>query len=219
MLHSVIIDGCNLLDKYGLCLLADVTFPAPTPVEIRYKVPGMDGSLNMSSAITGRPVFEDIEIKFTVFARKEDSELMTIRSKLMVLYHGKDVKIIFPADTKHYYQGTLKIGEITGYNSGKIPMVLRAAPYKLRQKPSSVTAVVPESGTKELILHNEGMLAVPTITATAAAKITWHSRTYAIEANKPYRNLDIELEPDANVLQVAAAPGTCITAEYQEGSL
>lgn len=173
----------------------------------------------MSSAMKGRPVFEDIEIKFTMFARKEDSELITIRSKLMTLYHGREVKIVFPGDGQHYYHGILKIGEIAGYNSGKIPMVLHAAPWKYRILKSCVCETVPESGTKELILYNEGMPTVPTITASAAAKITWRSRTYAIEANKPYRNLDIELEPGANVLQVAAAAGTTITAEYQEGSL
>ena len=45
MLYGISINGVDVLEKYGLCLLADAVIPAPSPRETRYTVPGMDLSL------------------------------------------------------------------------------------------------------------------------------------------------------------------------------
>lgn len=220
MLHSVIINEVDLLDKYGLCLLADMALPIPTIREIRFTVPGMDGSLDVSTALTGEPAFDDVEISFTLFVKKPDSELCQIRAQLANAYNGRKVKAVFPHDTEHYYSGTFKVGELNGNNSGKIPVKILAAPW--RYKITSTTVSRDDLGTayKQLSLPNERRPVVPTITVAQDTTLLWQGNTYTINAGT-HRLPDIQLQAGDNILKAKVPDsGTgSITIEYQEASL
>lgn len=204
-------------DKDLNLICESVSVGSPEVRIYQESVPGMDGVLDMTEHF-GRITYDPREL--TIRAGKTITDRYKQDSLVKNALHGREMLITISDDPGHYYVGRIEVGEwVKQAGIGHVSIRAMCSPYKLRQQPTSVTASVPESGTKELILYNEWMPTVPTITASAAVKITWRSRTYAIEANKPYRNLDIELEPGANVLQVAAAAGTTITAEYQEGSL
>lgn len=219
MLYGVVINGENLLEKYGLCLLADVVIPAPALREARYTIPGMDGSLDVSRALTGEPVFDDVEVPFTVFGKKPDNELCPIRAQLRNDYHGKRVKVTFPEDTEHYFEGTLKIGETSGYNSGEIPMTLTAGPWRYKLTPTTVTRTDLGTAYKQLSLSNERRPTIPTITVAQDTTLLWGGSTKALSAGT-YRRADIRLQAGANILKAKVTSGTgSITVEYQEASL
>ena len=74
MLHGVKINGVDTMEQYGLVLAADMQVEAPTLRENRYSIPGMDGSLNASYALTGGPVFNDIGITFMLISRNGQAE-------------------------------------------------------------------------------------------------------------------------------------------------
>ena len=219
MLYGVVINGENLFDKYGLCLLADINIPTPACREIRYTIPGMDGTLDMSTALTGEPVFDDVEISFTVFNRMSDSELCPIRAQLRNTYHGKQVKIIFPEDAEHYFVGTLKIGDVGEYGSGKISMSLTAAPWRYRLNPTTVARSDLSTAYKQLSLPNERRAIIPTITVNQDTTLLWNGNTIAATTGT-HRFPDIRLAVGDNILKAKVASGTgSITVEYQEASL
>ena len=94
-------------------------------------IPGANGSLNLSYAPQGYPVYEDREISFTLFKGVDDIALEAIRAELANMFHGKEVELALPNDPNSFWTGVIQFGAISGYNSGKIPVTFRAQPYKV----------------------------------------------------------------------------------------
>ena len=133
MLYGVKINGIDTLAEYGLALASDYSIEAPTMKETRVDIPGADGSINLSYALTGRPTFNDRNISFSLFRSTHDSDLVRLRSKLMSQFHGREVQLVFPFDGSVYYSGILQIGNITNYNSSVIPVSMTASPYRIER--------------------------------------------------------------------------------------
>lgn len=137
MLYGVKLNGVDTLKEYGLMLLADVKIGTPKLKETRKSIPGANGDLNLSYAITGRPTYENRPLSFSLFRSANDVTLTAIKSSLMGKYHGREVKIQFPFDRNRYYTGVLSVGETAGYNSGKFSVSAEVYPYKLEINTSS----------------------------------------------------------------------------------
>lgn len=134
MLYEVNIKGKAgsvwTIEEYDMCILDDLTIGEAKLKENYIDIPGANGSLNLSYAPQGHATYEDREITFTLFKGVDDVELEAIRSELANLFHGQEVDIILPNDTDHFWTGVIQFGGISGYNSGKIPVRMRAQPYK-----------------------------------------------------------------------------------------
>ena len=137
MLHGISIEWFdeqiqyNSLTEDGLCLLDDLTIGEAKLKENYVDIPGGNGSLNLSYAPQGYPVYEDREISFTLFKGVDDIALEAIRAKLANMFHGQEVDLYLPNDRNSYWTGVIQFGAISGYNSGKIPVTFRAQPYKV----------------------------------------------------------------------------------------
>lgn len=133
MLYGIKINGIDTLAEYGLALAADYSIEAPTLKETRVDIPGADGSVNLSYALTGRPTFNDRNITFSLLRSAHDSDIVRLRSRLMTQFHGREVQIVFPFDSSVYYSGVMQIGEMSGYNRSIIPVKITAAPYRIER--------------------------------------------------------------------------------------
>ncbi len=135
MLYGVDIRGeheeVNTLSDYGLCILDDLTIGEAKLKENYVNIPGANGSLNLSYAPQGYPVYEDREISFTLFKGVDDIALEAIRAELANMFHGKEVDLMLPNDNANMWECIIQFGGISGYNSGKIPVTARANPYKV----------------------------------------------------------------------------------------
>lgn len=129
---GVSINGTNTLTTYGLFLCADLKIGEPKLKENRVDIPGGDGSLNMSYSPQGWPVYYDREITFSLAKRMNESDRSTNVSTIRNLWHGKEVDLILPNDTTHYWHGVITFGDISGYNAGVIPVKMTADPYKYK---------------------------------------------------------------------------------------
>lgn len=218
MLHGVIINGVDTLTQYGLCMLADYTIQSPSLRENRITIPGVDGSIDVSTALTGQPVYNDRSISFTLFKRTTDEELNEIRRQLMDLYHGQNVTVQFPFDSEHNFNGKLQFGDMSG--CGIIPCVMLANPWRLKTCDTTVTRSDLSTSYKTIVLNNSRKPVTPTITCGQRTTIEFKGKTYSIGENVAYKNLDIVLDPGANELKAKVASGTgTISIEYREGSL
>lgn len=133
MLYGVKINDIDTLIEYGLALCAEYSIEAPTLKETRVDIPGADGSVNLSYALTGKPVFNDRKISFSLFRSTQDSDIVRLRSILMTQFHGKDVQLVFPFDGSVYYSGVLQVGDMANYNSSVIPVTMTASPYRIER--------------------------------------------------------------------------------------
>ena len=59
---GVIINGINLFERFGLLSLTDLKISSPALKSNFKDVPGMHGSLNLSYALTGEPVYKDRDV-------------------------------------------------------------------------------------------------------------------------------------------------------------
>ena len=219
MLHGVKIDGVDTLTRYGLCLLADVEIPAPAVRTTRITVPGMDGSIDASQALTGGPVYDDVDISMALFARKADTELQAIRRQLLNAYHGREVQLALPHDAAHYYLGTLSIGNLSGYGSGQIPVTLHAGPWRYKLEPTVVAASDLSATYKQLTLANEARPVIPTITVAQDTTLLWGGDEIALSAGT-HRRPEIRLAAGDNILSAKVASGTgSIEIKDQEATL
>lgn len=216
---GVNINGVDTFCDYGLILLADVSIGTPTLKENRIDIPGAHGSLDLSYAVTGEPLYNDRPISFTLFKRADDSAIIQLRDQLAGMFHGRQCTLRFPFDYGYYYTGTIKVGDLQGYNSGRIPISMTAAPHKLKNSITSVSSELTGEYTA-VSLINDYMPAVPTITVTEDTALLWNGAEYAISAGA-HRLLDIRFAKGINNISaklLTAASGT-ITFEYQEGRL
>lgn len=148
MLKGVYIDGQNTKTSYGFVVLGDIKVGAPKLRRKTVTVPGADGVVDFSY-IYGRPIFDEREITFNLFAKLEEEEFETKRKQMFLEHHGQTVKLRLPNDDETsgvagdngcYYEGVLEFGETGGYHSGIIPVTVHAKPYKRK-------TLVVENGT------------------------------------------------------------------------
>lgn len=209
------INGVDTLETYGLILGADLSIADAAPREMRVEIPGMDGSLDCSRALTGAPTYGDREISFNLIKNVSDAELSKLRA-ILAAQCGYEIKLVLPDDTEHYWRGVLALGKADGYNSGTIPLSFTAYPYKLKHEKTTVTAALTSEDT-EITLENEMMRTVPTFTATAETTLTVGDSTYTISAGQSYTNTAIVLGAGTNTFK--AKGGGTLAITYQEGTL
>ena len=129
------------------------------------------------------------------------------------------MKVVFPPDAAHYRMGTLKIGAVSEYNSGRIPVTMLADPWRYKLAPTTVARSDLGAAYKQLSLPNERRPVIPTITVEQATTLLWGGSTITLSAGT-YRRADICLAAGPNILKAKVASGAgSISVEYQEASL
>lgn len=206
----------------GLLTLTAYKLSAPKTKDNRISVPGMDGTLNASTSLTGgEPIYYDRTLTAS-FETSEGSRLeRKARLDAMVnLLDGRTMDIVLPDDAEHIVRGDVHV-EIA-YNDNahaKVNVSATVFPWRLRKEPTTVTLAL-TSEYQTLTLSNERRRVVPTIKVTEDTTLLWGDDTYAISAGT-HRLLNIQLAQGENQLQAkltSAAAGT-ITVTYQEASL
>lgn len=144
----------DTLEEWGLILTENLTIGEAKLKETWIDIPGANGALNLSYAMTdGEPVYEMRDISFTLFCSglgrsggalthgtpPDEQAVNLIRTQLQRLYHGREVELILPDDSTRFFKGVLSVGAKERYNSGMIPITMKAYPYRL-----SVTETVVE---------------------------------------------------------------------------
>ena len=195
-----------------------VSVGSPDIKTMELEIPGASGLLDCSE-IFGKRLYNTRPV--AIACGKSIADRYQQDSAVKNALHGKRLQIFLSEDLDHYYLGRVSVGEFAvSAGIGKVTISApKCDPYKYKAAVTSRSVNVPESGTLEVILQNEFMPVSPTVTATAAATIAFGTVTYSIEANKAYKNLDMELAPGSNLVRVYAAAGTTVVFEYQEGSL
>lgn len=102
-MNTIILDGKNLYNEYGL-VLNSYSEKMPAPKVNKIEIPGLDGYLDITEAIIGRVIYSEREInaKLTVTGNKKTIEYNL--SDFFNEFHGNKVKIVLP-DREGYLEG------------------------------------------------------------------------------------------------------------------
>ena len=218
--YGVKLNGVDLYTEKGLILLADYTIEEATPKENWIDVPGANGAIDGSRALTGYPVYNTRGISWAMGIRATDAELTALRDYLHTNFHGRTCELSFPWDTDHHYTGLLHVGEMSGYNSCTIPFSMTAQPYRLK---NADTVALKPFGTSwtTITLTNESMRVIPTITVDKDAYVEFDGDQYAVAVG-PHRISTIAFGPGTSTIKIktqsSSGSGT-VEIRYREGCL
>jgi hypothetical protein len=184
-------------------------------------IPAGDGSLDMSEALTGEPVYGRRNIKFDLVTGIPDDQWERIRMELDNYCNGQKMRLIFPHDPHRFFIGRFNVKSVK--RDGPIMTIsveVNAEPWRYKISPTIHNATVPDSGTITLRLHNERRRTNPIVkTGDDDIVLKFRNLTAELRQNGEYRMSAFYLEPGVNEVVITGKPGAIASISYQEGSL
>lgn len=181
----------------------------PTVKENYVDVPGGNSSLDLTEAVAGVS-FNDGQISFKFTFTNEEK-----RSMMKNDLHGRRLKIILEREPEYYYEGRLlcREGDYTG-RIFELYIDARIAPYKQeRQMTVHMEEIV---SAKEIILLNDRMPTMPTITVDGSIKVTYKNCSYLL-TDGTYKIPEITMLDGINILHVEGAGR--LKLQYRKGKI
>lgn len=218
---------------FGLILTSKtVSFPKPKTESVT--IPGADGQLDLSTALTDGDVKYDnrsLTFKFSVINPQKNWE--TVKSTLANYLHGQKMNVILDVDKGFYYVGRCTLDSWSESKKlGTLTVKVDAEPYKYSVLESTddwlwdifnfESGVIYDlsdiavSGTKVVTVHSMRMKVVPTITVSANMDVRFKGVQYGLTAGEN-RNLNIILSEGDNELTFIGT-GT-VSINFRGGSL
>lgn len=125
----------NTWDSWRLIPTAKPTFVMPDFQEKSVEIPGSSGSIDMSTYLTGEPVYSDRVGTFEFYALETDQDWDVRCAEIGKFVHGQVLQAILEDDPLYYYQGRFVLSDKK--TSGQFPVLVfkyRVQPYKIHTK-------------------------------------------------------------------------------------
>lgn len=112
----------------------------PPGIKTNYiDIPGGDGAIDASTALTGFPLFQNRSGSFEFDLLDENywpvdtyTRWAEVYSDIMDFLHGQQVKCILQDDASYYYEGRFAVkGWVPGQNPTRVTIEYNVSPYKL----------------------------------------------------------------------------------------
>ena len=229
---GVTIDKYHSYKDWGL-ILTDYTISAPKAKTTYVSVPGRNGTLDYSEAVSDEIKYEDRNIKIVFHVPQKQADWRYIISKIQNEIQGRKVKIIFDDDIAFYYYGRIEVDTFS--NSGRIATINITAvtdpfkynittsaedwlwdPFDFEQSIINETSGLDVTGSLEVSLECQGAVKNPIIISSSSMTVTYKEKKYGIKTGSQVM-YEIVLENGTNVL-VFEGNGT-VSINYTGGSL
>lgn len=199
-------------------IMNEKTVSPPVPKTTYVSVPGRDGDLDLTTALSGIVNYENRKAEY-IFLLTNGSQLdrEELIAEIIGALNGQSMEIIDTDDYPDYYMiGRLTVSETMNNNAyGSVKVEANCQPWRYAINSTTKTVTVTSSdGTVSVILSNKGYRTVtPTITVTGTITLTYGSTSQSLSAGT-YTFPGLMLSPGANTVTVAGS-GT-IAFTYQE---
>lgn len=130
-------NGLHSYRDYGLFLAAPPDYGTPSPKVFQVDIPGANGVLDYTEALTGEVMFNNRTQKYTFSVEIGRDRREALKSRIRNDLHGKQVEIVPDEDADWYYVGraTVQFADIN-YWKMKVVANVDAEPYKLAVDPT-----------------------------------------------------------------------------------
>lgn len=210
---NAIINDVDLADM-GITV-TDITVSVPEPKTTTTDIPGRDGVLDQSKAVSGRINYSNRVLTISGYVKETYSLYLQRYSNLLNLIGSDIVEIINKSEPDFIWQGRAAINyENTDALHSEISIECDVFPYK-RKKTDTVVQKTLTGEATDIVCGNLAEPVVPTVETTAATQIRFKGKVFDVQAGS--RKLDIVFERGDNVLNVTGTGEIKIT--YREGSL
>ena len=214
-----------ILDKFNTWydlhfIVTAKTIPDAEPKTNYVKLDGMNGSLDLSEALTEEITYDDRTISatfWTDYGTRNDREVLL--RKITASLHGKKIKIIEPDDINHYFYGRVKIKDDKTNNLAYATFTIEAIcePWRYALEETVRRVDVNSTVATEVVINNNGVKTLsPVITVTGSANIIYNGVTTALTEGT-YKVSDIKLRQGVNIIGVSG--NGSVTFSYREADL
>lgn len=129
--YGVTFGGLHSWRDMGLAFKERQEIGSPDPELFLYEVPGRNGPLDCSEALTGRVTYKQRTLQFDFVMRELARYWPNRYSKIMNALHGQRMRIICDDDPYFYYEGRVKVDPVKSSKYlGKITITAEVDPYK-----------------------------------------------------------------------------------------
>lgn len=213
-MNGVTFGSKHSYDDFGLWLTG-VDIGSPTPKRTTQEVPGRDGAIDLTYALSSETHYKNRPLTFTF--QKADSTYSwdELYRNVSNAIHGRRLHIVQDSDPNYYWDAFCTV-EKPKFNGKIITMTVKldAYPYKFKTAETTVTKTISGSGT--IACSNIKKDVVPTITSSADVSITLNGSTVAVTSGT-HKYPGLVLKEGTNTMSVTGSAN--ITVKYREASL
>ena len=181
--NTLVIDGTDLGDIFGLSVLDGFELPLPEPKTYTVDVPGSDGVIDLTE-FAGDIAYQQRQQTFTLWKDGlTDKTAQQLQMRLARLIHGRRLEFTLGQDPGWIYKGRFSIGapehdSCTDYWT--FPLTVTADPYKTRDD-SPLTWLINAAGGVTLTLPVGRRRVCPTIQVQRTTLVSHGGRTWTLQ--------------------------------------
>lgn len=130
MYHSITFGNKHTYKDWGLVPTTRPLFDMPPAKTVYVDIPGADGSLDLTTSLTGDVMFENrsASFEFQVISRRD---WVQVYSNIADYLHGQKMRIVLDDDPQYFYLGRAQINKWkSDKNFSTITIDVIADPYK-----------------------------------------------------------------------------------------
>lgn len=210
---QVTFNGTNVYTAHKI-MLEEFHIGYPDPKLIKVDIPGRDGDLDMSEALTGYVNYHNREINLKLGITGTEAECVTKQHYLIQLVSGLEVKVRF-SHLKGYFIGRCQsIQSSRQHRHYSVELVFDCQPFRLEE--SEIVHTLTLSATEQtLTCVNDGVPITPTIYTSGSTTLKFKNKTYSVQSGT--HRLGFIFGKGANIIK-AKGTGT-LTVRYRKGVL
>ena len=136
--NRLIVNGIDLTERYGLILVDGYTLEPPEPKTYTVDIPGGNGVIDLTNALSGDTVYKNRSQEFDLYAIAVDN-FEKLKSNVSNLLHGKSFDYKITMDPDYTYHGLFTVSSYvhSTYSNGKVGVIkikIDADPYKYKSQ-------------------------------------------------------------------------------------
>lgn len=173
--NRLIVNGIDLSIRFQMILLDGYTLSPPEPKTYTVDIPGGDGVIDLTTALTGDVVYSNRSQSFTFMVIEPDS-FERVKTDVSNFLHGKSFDYEMTMDPGYTYHGRFTVSEyshaVYAYPGlvGVFTVEVDADPYKLK---GHMTYQLNATGGKMFRLESGRKPVHPVIECTQPCKVRW----------------------------------------------
>lgn len=200
--NRLIVGGVDLTVRFQMILLDGYELNPPQPKTYTVDIPGGDGVIDLTTALTGDVVYENRSQKFT-FALINVKDFENVKMEVSNFLHGKAFDYQITMDPGYTYHGRFTVDTYNHqmYSSGKLGLIevsVDAEPYKLKDH---CVYKLNATGGAMFRLESGRKPVHPTIECTQPCIVTWKDLVTVVPAGT-YRLNNVVFEDGFNEIYI-----------------
>lgn len=136
--NRMIVDGVDLSETYRMILVDGYTLSTPEVKTSTVEIPGSDGVLDLTEALTGDTYYDNRSDSFSfIILGVDEKDIIPLKNDIVSFLHGKKYNYSLSFDPGYTYIGRFSVSDYTWatYNIGIVVSVtldIDAEPYKYK---------------------------------------------------------------------------------------